>query len=219
MSTRTATLIAQSNERGLQLANTLPADLLAVFDRNADALAATDFTHRAVAVGQAAPPFSLPSATGSVVSLDTLLAEGPIVLTFYRGAWCPFCDLQLRAYQAILPAILARGARLVAVSPQTPDNSLTTAEKRHLTFTVLSDLGNVVADRYGLTFTVDVAVRDAQAALGLDLEAYNGDASYRLPVTATYVIGRDGMIAFACVSGDYRERAEPSDILAALDKL
>jgi len=217
--TPTATLATRTRDLRAQLAAMLPAELLRTFDREADALGASDVAARAVGTGQPAPRFELPDATGKLVALDRLLAHGPVVLTFYRGAWCPYCNLQLRTYQEILGNITARGARLVAVSPQTPDQSLSFAEKEKLEFTVLSDAGNHVADQYGLTFSIDDAAKNAMAQIGLDLAAYNGDATYRLPAPATYVIAPDGIVRYAHVDGDYRERAEPDEILRALDAL
>src|SRR5262249_48210411 len=214
-----ATLTDRTRDLRAQLATMVPAELLGIFDGDADALGGTDFAGRSVRAGQPAPRFTLPDATGTPVALDGLLARGPVVLTFYRGTWCPYCNLQLRAYQEILGDIVARGAQLVAVSPQTPDQALSLVENEQLEFVVLSDAGNRVADQYGLTYTVDDAVKAAQAEVGIDLAAYNGDATYRLPATGTYVIARDGIVRYARVNGDFRDRAEPAEILQALGGL
>jgi peroxiredoxin len=140
----------------------------------------------------------------------------PIVLTFYRGSWCPYCNLQLNAYLEILDELEELGARLVAISPMTPDNSLSFAEKEALRFTVLSDAGAEVAERYGITFTVDGAYREVHRAGGVDLSQLNGDETWRLPAPATFVIDSDGTVRFAHVDGDYRWRLEPSALLAAV---
>jgi peroxiredoxin len=169
--------------------------------------------------GQQAPDFALPNATGQTVQLATLLEQGPVIVTFYRGDWCPYCNLALRAYQAALPEITALGATLVAISPQTPDNSLTTAEKKGLSFPVLSDVGNRVARHYGLVFALSEAVRPVYAAIGSDLPTYNGDTSWELPVPGTFVIAPDGRVRLAFVDPDYTRRLEPSEILAALRTL
>jgi peroxiredoxin len=126
--------------------------------------------------------------------------------------WCPYCNLQLRAYQAILPRIRELGATLVAVSPQTPDNSLTTAEQKGLTFPVLSDAGNEVARRYGLVFSLSETLR----AMSADLPAYNGDSSWELPMPGTFVIAPDGTVRLAFVDADWTRRLEPAAILGAL---
>jgi len=154
-----------------------------------------------------------------VVRLADLLERGPVVLTFYRGAWCPYCNLTLRAYQAALPAITALGATLVAVSPQTPDNSLTTVEKKELTFPVLSDAANVVARQYGLVVSLSEDVRPLYTAIGSALPAYNGDQSWELPMAGTFVIARDGTARLAFVDPDYTHRLEPAEIVAALRDL
>lgn len=193
------------------------ASALEAFDAWATMLGERDFAAQAVKIGDRAPDFALPEARGGTVDLTDLLREGPVVLAFYRGAWCPFCNLQLRAYQEALPKFRKRGASLVAISPQTPDHSLSMTEKEGLAFAVASDAGSATAEAYGVAFTVDDSMRDAFRAFGTDLPSFNGDASWRLPVPATFVIGRDGTVLFARVEGDYRMRTEAADLLAALD--
>ncbi|HZE88136.1 MAG TPA: peroxiredoxin-like family protein, partial [Verrucomicrobiae bacterium] len=163
--------------------------------------------------------FTLPDAQGRQVSLDSLLKEGRVVIAFYRGQWCPYCDLQLRAYQEVLPRIKALGANLVAISPQTPGESPSTAEKRSLEFRVLSDSGNKVARGYGLVWKVSAGLDAVHKGFGVDLTKSNGDASNELPVPGTFVLGADGRIAFSSVNADWRERLEPAEILRALERL
>jgi peroxiredoxin len=189
---------------------------LSVFDRDAEALGASDAFAGAPGVGALAPLFTLPDARGGEVALAELLGQGPVVLVFYRGAWCPYCNLQLAAYQRALGDIRAAGATLVAVSPQTPDQSLTLAEQRALEFPVLSDAGNRVAGEYGLVFTAGDAATAALRDLGVELASFNGDHTNTLPAASTFVIGADGGIRFASVSGDYRWRVGPDEVLAAL---
>jgi peroxiredoxin len=175
---------------------------------------------RSLQVGQAAPDFALPNAHGQTVTLTDLLASGPVVVTFYRGAWCPFCNLALKAYQDILPEIKALGASFVAVSPQTPDNSLTMAEKNALSYEVLSDAGNAVARQFGIVYKFSNAMYDVQTnAFGVDLPSFNGDDSRELPLPGTFVIDRGGTITLAQVFIDVSERVEPSAILDALHGL
>jgi peroxiredoxin len=174
---------------------------------------------KAPSAGDRAPSFTLPDALGKPVSLDTLLKEGRVAVSFYRGQWCPYCDLQLRAYQEILPRIKALGANLVAISPQTPDESLSTAEKRKLKFHVLSDAGNQVARGYGLVWKVPPGLDAIQKGFGVDLAKSNGDASTELPVPGTFVLGSDGRIAFRYVNADWRQRLEPAQIVRALEGL
>ncbi|MFG2284938.1 peroxiredoxin-like family protein [Streptomyces sp. NPDC048595] len=197
----------------------LPAAARAVMERAARDLAASGRAAQARQVGDTAPGFRLPTATGEAVSLDTLLSTGPVVLTFYRGAWCPFCNLALRALQQQHSEITARGAHLVAVSPQIPDESLTLTEKHSLAFDVLSDLGSDTAEQYGLAFDLTDELAAVYDSFGFDLQRVNGGHPRTLPIPATYVIDRDATIRWAFVDTDYVARAEPSDILAALDAL
>ena len=167
-------------------------------------------------MGDRATGVALPDARGGEVALDDLLIDGPVVLVFYRGAWCPYCNLQLAAFQSALADIRATGAALVAVSPQTPDQSLRFAEQKALEFPVLSDAGNAVARRYGLVFTQSEAATATSRELGIELSDFNGDDSNTLPAASTFVIGQDGAIRFASISGDYRWRVGPEEVLAAL---
>ncbi|QPP10456.1 AhpC/TSA family protein [Streptomyces bathyalis] len=174
---------------------------------------------RALPVGAQAPGFSLPSATGRTVTLDGLLAEGPAVLTFYRGAWCPYCNIALRSLQQHHDAIAAHGARPVAVSPQIPDESLSLTEKHELAFDVLSDIGADTAKQYGLAYDLPGDLAGVYDRLGFDLQRVNGGHARTLPLPATYVINQAGAIQWAFVDTDYTKRAEPADIIAALHSL
>ena len=191
-------------------------EILSVYDRDAEALGAGDTFAGALHVGDRAPGFRLPDARGGEVALDDLLIDGPVVLVFYRGAWCPYCNLQLAAFQSALADIRAAGAALVAVSPQTPDQSLTFAEQKALEFPVLSDAGNAIARRYGLVFTQSEAATATSRELGIELPDFNGDDSNTLPAASTFVIDQDGAIRFASISGDYRWLVGPDEVLPAL---
>lgn len=184
-----------------------------------DRLMRSNVAEAAIKVGDNAPDFRLPEVRGKQVQLRSALAEGPVVLSFYRGGWCPFCNLEFKALQDRLPEMQALGARLFGISPETPDNSLSTAEKFKLQFGILSDLGNSVARDYGLVMTVDEAVRPLYLQWGLDLPAFNGDDSYELPTPATYVIDREGIVRAAYVNKDYTSRMEPGDIITALQEI
>ncbi|RAJ45443.1 peroxiredoxin [Kitasatospora sp. SolWspMP-SS2h] len=197
----------------------LPTEVSEVMQRATRELAASGQADRALAAGARAPSFTLPSATGRSVDLAALLADGPVVLTFYRGAWCPYCNIALRSLQQHYAAIAARGARLVAVSPQIPDESLSQAEKNGLDFEVLSDLGCETARRYGLAFDLPEDLAAVYARVGIDLDRSHAGHPRTLPIPATYVIDRAGTIRWAFVDADYTARAEPADVLAALDGL
>lgn len=194
-------------------------DRVAMMEAATADLRATGIEARALKAGDKAPELTLPDALNRPVRLSTLWAEGPLVLIFYRGGWCPYCNLELRAWQQQLPALQRLGGQLVAVSPQTPDNSLSTAEKNELAFAVLSDSALQASTGFGVAFEMPPELIDLYSRVGNDLAVLNGNGRWVLPVPATYLIDREGRIAFAHVEVDYRERAEPRDVLAALAAL
>lgn len=179
----------------------------------------SDAGDNAPATGGQAPDFDLPNVRGGSTRLSQQLKQGPVVLSFYRGGWCPFCNLEFKALSDILPEIIGKGAILIGISPELPDVSLSTIEKHNLPFEVLSDVGNKVADKYGLIMTVDEEIQPLYKEWGIDVPAANGDDSYQLPVPATFVIKQDGSIVDCYVNKDYTTRMEPSEILAALDTI
>jgi peroxiredoxin len=198
---------------------TAPPGRAALYDAKVEELRASFPLDQALAVGDEAPDFSLPDAQGRRVFLADLLRDGPAVVTFYRGGWCPYCNIQLRAYQRALPEITALGGRLVAISPQRPDGSLSTAQKNALEFAVLSDAGNGVARAFGLVYALPTELREALSSNGKALPGINGDESWELPLPATYVIGTDRRIVLAAIEIDYRNRLAPEAIVAALGAL
>lgn len=179
-------------------------------------LIASNIVQKALKTGDKAPDFSLPDAAGRKISLNETLQHGPVILIFYRGGWCPYCNLELRAYQRSLPEIHQAGAQLIAVSPQTPDASLSTREKNALAFPVLSDTDNQVAIAFGILFDLPEYLAKLYARFGIDLPKVNNVKTWTLPLPATYVIGQDGTILKSFVETDYRIRMEPSEALAAL---
>ena len=173
-----------------------------------------------LAVGEHALNFTLPDALGNPVALADLLVQGPAVVTFYRGEWCPYCNVQLRGLQATLPRFRELGASLVAISPQAADHSLTLTEKHELEFPVLSDLDQEVIRAYKIQFTLAGDLEDLQVhVFQNDPREQNADHSRSLPVPATFVIDRNGIIRAAFISADWRYRPEPADIVAALEAL
>jgi peroxiredoxin len=196
----------------------VPAERQAIMERHIaqlrDGLAKT-----ALKVGDRAPSIVLSNAKGETVDVGALLKKGPVIVAFYRGGWCPFCNLELRAFQRLLPDIEAAGASLVAISPEKPDDSLSTAEKNELTFEVLSDIGQKVGRAFRLVYEFSDELKSAYNGFGLDIPAKNGTAGeWALPISATYIIDRDGLIIYAYADADYRDRADPTDILAVLTR-
>lgn len=192
-------------------------DVLDMIDVTTGDLVATGIAAQALSKGDKAPTFTLPDHLGNTVRSADLLAAGPVLINFYRGNWCPYCNLELRAYQTHLDRIKRAGATLIAISPMLPDNSMDIAAKNDLAFPVLSDVGNKVANDFGLVFTVDSRIQAMYLQrLGNDLPTLNGDDSFTLPLPATYVIGQDGIITYSYVNADYRLRADPEDVLAVV---
>jgi len=168
-------------------------------------------------VGDEMEPFVLPDALGHPVSSIDLLVRGPLVVVFYRGSWCPWCNLQLKAIQDALEDIHELGAELVAISPMTPDHSLSFSEKKGLTYPVLSDVGLTVARTFGLVYPLNDAMRAFYEASGIDLASFNGHQDWELPMPATYII--DNGVVVARVNPDWRERMDPLEVVAVLQKL
>jgi peroxiredoxin len=193
-----------------------PPEVLTGLSGEIKKLAESGIARQALRVDAKAPDFTLPDSHGNPVTLSALLAKGPAVVTFYRGGWCPFCDLQLRAYQGALGAIRDLGAELVAISPQTPDHALSDVEKKQLTFPVLTDKGNRVAREFRLVFALSDALRKLLTHFGSVLPKFNGDDSWELPMPGTFVLDRQGVVRFASVDPNWMVRVEPTAILDAL---
>lgn len=195
----------------------IPPEATAIMDRAILALA-QDFSHRQLlTVGEIAPDFTLPDATGKAVNLKERLSDGAVILSFYRGGWCPYCNLELRAYQQLLPEFKKLGASLIAVSPQIPDASLNTAEKNDLEFDVLSDVGSKIAATYGITFTFLEDLKNLYTQWGVILPENNGTNDWTLPVPATFVIAPNRRIVLAHLDVDYTKRLEPTEAVAAVE--
>lgn len=193
----------------------LPALLMTLILTAPPTRTAEQALHTALAVGEKAPEFTLKDATGKDVTLSHLLKNGPVILTWYRGGWCPYCNIALKNLQDGLPGFTAAGATLVAISPELPDHSLDTREKHALAFPVLSDVGLTVADAYGISYTLDGATSTRYNG-SFGLNAWNGDTSNRLPLPVTFVVNRQGVIVYRFIDTDIRKRAPHAEILNAL---
>ena len=209
-------LQAQLEEQKSSFLAVVPDDVKAVMDRTNEDLARSGIAERAPQVGQTLADFELPNQHGQARRLADLRAQGPVVVAFYRGGWCPYCNLELKALQEARPDIEAAGATLVAITPELPDASLSTAQKNELSFDVLSDEGAAYARGLGMVFTLPEELRPVYSGFGIDLEAHNGSGNFDLPLAATFVVDKSGEIVFASGGTDYTQRAEPADVVAAL---
>jgi peroxiredoxin len=199
--------------------NKAPPEAVAAFHRATAELIASGQAERALKAGDRAPAFTLPDADGVAVSSTDLLARGPLVLTFYRGVWCPYCNLDLQAIEAAVNEIRGSGASLAAISPQTPANSRRSQRENKLSFPILSDHGGTVANAFGLRFRLPQYLVAVYKQFGVDLATHNGDPSWTLPMPSRYIIGRDGVIAYAEVNPDYTRRPDPEELLPVLRRL
>jgi peroxiredoxin len=214
------TIQEQSDQLQAASAGRLPAEVAATFARDRAVLRERGTPTDAVSAGDLLQDFNLPDATGKDVSLSQLVADGPAVLVFYRGGWCPYCNLALHQYQTELVPQLSRfNARMAAISPQAPDESLSTAEKHALQFPVLSDAGARLARQLGVTFQPAEDVLEAQRALGLDIRETNAEGATELPMPTVIVVDRDRIVRFADVHPDYTSRTEVQAIISALADL
>lgn len=174
----------------------------------------------AIKIGQKAPDFVLPNAEGKSIALKNILNQGPVVVTFYRGDWCPYCNLQLRALQAKLEDIRSLGATLIAISPQVPDGSMTKSEINKMEFIVLSDQDAKVASEYGVAWEVpDFLITHMKVDRNLDLEKINHGNGNILPIPATFIINSEGVVTWSYVNVDYRTRSEPDEIIEVLKNI
>jgi peroxiredoxin len=196
-----------------------PPAMVEVGRKGIEEVAASGILKSALNVGATCPSFTLGDAKGAKVSSADLLARGPVVIVFYRGAWCPYCNIYLHAWQAYLPKLAERGATLVAISGEPPDRTAAVVQKTAATFAVLSDPGYQVSRRFGVVYQVPGVVTDAMKGRGMDMKSYYGTGKAELPLSATYVVGRDGKITYAFLDADYKKRAEPGDVLTALDRI
>ncbi|MDM0049844.1 peroxiredoxin-like family protein [Variovorax sp. J22R115] len=191
----------------------------ALTDGADDVFDATGIAARAKRAGDPAPDVVLPDAFGNPVRLSKLWRKGPLVIVFYRGGWCTYCNWQLRAWRQQESELARLGATLLAISPQTPDNSLSTAENNELSFTVLSDSSLEAANGFGIAFTLHPDLVDFYGSVGTDIPVLNGNGLWVLPVPSTFVVDRTGCIRFALIEEDARQRAEPLDVIAAIEEL
>ena len=197
----------------------IPAEALNTMMAATEKLVKSGLAEKAKKRGERAPDFILKNFNGEEVSSAALLREGPLVISFYRGAWCPYCNLELKALENIMAKIKKLGANLVAVSPNLSEKSSQFVAENPFSFEILSDEGNRVADRFGLVFTLAEEIRPIYKGFGVNLTEYDGNDSFTLPIPATYVVDRGGTIVHSFVDADYTKRMEPDEVVEALEKL
>ncbi|WP_435693381.1 peroxiredoxin-like family protein [Rubritalea sp.] len=219
MSISAENLQVELDQRKDQFTKSAPKETIVEYDKGIKAVQDSGVLDTALNVGDTAPDFTLKNAVGKDVTLSTLLTDGPVILTWYRGSWCPYCNIALRNYQENLGAFKEAGAQFVALSPELPDQSLPTKEKHALEFEVLTDQNSDVAKKFGIVFSMTKWVEDAMRDYA-DLKKYNGDKydDTTLPLSATYIIQPNGEISYAFLDAEYRNRATADQILAALKK-
>ncbi|HAS41601.1 MAG TPA: alkyl hydroperoxide reductase [Microscillaceae bacterium] len=192
-------------------------DFFQIHETVIEDLRKTDKLANVPVIGSVAPPFNLPDEENHLVSSTFLLKKGPLIISFFRGDWCAFCNLELRALQRSLAEFQKFGASLVGISPQAVSYSHMMADRRNVQYQVLSDSGNKIADSYGLMFTMPNELQNAYKAFGIDIAQINNNpSSAEVPVPATFVVNTDGLISYRFVDADYTKRAEPSEIIANL---
>jgi peroxiredoxin len=211
------TLNAQLDQLTAKLRAMVPAERLAVVDHFAEELVKCGLADRALKAGDLVPAFELADGDGMLWRSEDMLRSGPLVIVFYRGRWCAYCNAQLSALQEIHSQIAEAGASLVAISPQTQKHSYMTRDMHKLRFPVLSDQGNQVARKFGLVYRLSPEMQAMYESIMTKLPGYNGDQSWELPLAATYVVQPDGKILWARVDADWRKRPEPEEILRVLN--
>jgi peroxiredoxin len=197
----------------------VPAERLAVVDRFAEELVKSGLVDRALKIGDLAPAFELPDGEGMLWRSEDLLRSGPLVIVFYRGRWCAYCNAQLSALQEIHSQIAEAGASLVAISPQTQKHSYMTRDMHRLRFPVLSDQGNKVAKKFGLVYRLSPELKAMYESIMTKLPGYNGDQSWELPLVASYIAQSDRKISYARVDADWRKRPEPEELFRIVNAI
>jgi peroxiredoxin len=196
----------------------LPPEVAKVMSDATEKLKQSHIAEKTLKVGQTMPAFSLPDTKGKKVSLKDYLKNGPVIISFYRGSWCPYCNAQLNNFQQHLADFKAKGATLVAITPEKPDLTTVTAESKKIEFPILTDENNKFAKKIGLVFGLGPELKAVYEKFGIDLEKSQGNKEWNLPMPATYVVSKQGKIVYAFVDVDYTQRASAEDVMAALEK-
>ncbi|KAL9473482.1 hypothetical protein ACSS6W_007862 [Trichoderma asperelloides] len=214
-----STLASQLSAYSEKVNQNAPAPVVSAIKESIASLNATFDNSATIQIGASLPSFKLPNALGKEVASESLLAKGPVLITFYRGDWCPFCNLALRSLQLHLDEFHAKGVTIVAISPELPNSSLSTAEKNDLKFEVLSDVGNKFARQLGIVWDQPKSVEPIFKAFEIDLKVRNGDDTMAVPIPTTILVDTKGVVRNIHIDPDYRQRLETTTALAWVDSL
>ena len=209
----------QIDEMQKQLLANIPEEVIKTITVANKKIIGSRLEKGALKAGQEMPVFQLNNHLNRPVPSYELLGKGPLIISFYRGSWCPYCNVELNALQKYQERFTSLGAQLIAITPELPDGTLSSIKKHKITFEVLSDVDNEVAKKFGLVFTLPEKLKDVYKSFGFDLEKSNGNDKWELPMPATYIVNPDGIIEYAFVNADYTKRLEPEIILAQLEKM
>ncbi|NIJ46138.1 peroxiredoxin [Wenyingzhuangia heitensis] len=211
-------LTEQLANKKQESASKIPQEIYAKMSKATQDLIDKNISNNTPKKGDKITDFKLPNSNGTTVHLSEILSKGKAVISFYRGGWCPYCNLELKALNNILPKLKELGTNLVAITPETPDNSLTTSEKNNLEFDVLTDYNNKYAKELNLVFQLSDEIKNIYNSFNLDIKQHNGNDDYELPMPATFIVDTTGIILYAFVPEDYTTRLDPDEILEILKK-
>ena len=209
-------LATQIQQFNIELAAKVPQEVLEAFGKSIEDLKTKNIEEKSIKIGETIPNFSLKNAKNEVVNSSDILKNGKMIIAFYRGSWCPYCNLELKALQEKISEFKEKNATLVAISPQSPDNSLTVIEKHHLTFEVLTDKDNVFAKQLGIVFELQDFVLPYYHALGIDLSSFNKNADNSLPIPAVFVVNESSKIIYKFADANYMNRIDIDELLKTL---
>lgn len=201
------------------LSETLPIETLEAIDNVTEEVINSGIAHQSLKVGDTIPDFALPNHNGELIEIQKLLKRGAVVISFYRGTWCPFCNVELKALEQALPAISMLGGTVVTISPQTFVKSPRSIEEKKSYFEMLIDKRNQVARQFGIVFNIPKKSRSYYRNIGIYLPKYNGDESFELPIPATFIVNRDGKINYAYIEPDHTQRLDPVEIITIIRQM
>lgn len=209
-------LANQIETLNVELSKQVPQEVLGAFQKSIEDLKSQNIEINSLKVGDKILDFYLPNAVNNIVTSESILKNGKMIVAFYRGNWCPYCNLELRALQENLLRIKAKNVTLVAISPQSSDNSLTLKEKHNLEFEVLTDLNNAYANQVGITFQLQDFVIPYYEMLGIKLEDFNKDKENKLPIPAVFVVDKGGVIVYRFLDANYMNRVDIEELINLL---